>query len=68
MARAESRSLSLWTINLLSLPSDTTVGRRRPCESNSLPHGPGEVAEYQRLGWPASLGKQKRPHAKRGDE
>jgi hypothetical protein len=57
---AESGSLALWTTNLLSLPSDLAVGRRRPCESNSLPRGRGEVACCRkRLGLPASLGKQK---------
>ena len=57
---AESGSLALWTTNFLSLPSDPAVGRRRPCESNSLPRGRGEVACCRkRLGLPASLGKQK---------
>jgi hypothetical protein len=56
---AESGSLTLRSINLLSLPSDPAVGQRRPCESDSLPHGRGEVADKQRRGLPASLGKQK---------
>ena len=59
---AESGSLTLRSINLLSLPSDLTVGQRRPCESDSLPHEQGEAAASQRQGLPASLGKQKADH------
>ena len=58
---AESGSLTLRSFNLLSLPSDPAVGRRRPYESDSLPHEQGEVADEQRRGLPASLGKQKKP-------
>ena len=56
---AESGSLSLCSNNFLWLPSDPAVGQRRPCHSNSLPHEQGEVTDKQRLGLPASLGKQK---------
>ena len=57
---AESGSLALRSINLLSLPSDSAVGQRRPCESDSLPHEQGEATCCRkRLGLPASLGKPK---------
>ena len=56
---AESGSLTLRSINLLSLPSDPAVGWQRPRESDSIPHEQGLVAEKQRQGLPASLGKQK---------
>ena len=42
---AESGSLTLRSINLLSLPSDPAVGQRRPCESDSFPHELGMVAD-----------------------
>ena len=58
---AESGSLTLRSINLLSLPSDPAVGQRRPCESDSLPHGQGMVAEKEATGFASFAGQTKKP-------
>jgi hypothetical protein len=56
---AESGSLTLRSINLLSLPSDPAVGQRRPCESDSFPHEQGMVADKAATGFASFAGQTK---------
>jgi hypothetical protein len=56
---AESGSLTLRSIVLLSLPSDPAVGQRRPCESVSFPHEQGMVADKAATGFASFAGQTK---------
>ena len=58
---AESGSLALCTVNFLWLPSDPTVGQWRPCHSDCLPLGRGDVAFFQATGFAGFAGQTKNP-------
>src|SRR5690606_33339809 len=62
---AEAGSLALCTANLLWLPSDPTVGQRRPSQSDCLPLRRADATFFQVAGCGGFAGQTKRPRLQR---